>query len=228
MKKGEVLQTKTIAYYSGKIEIHKDGCYVGEQKIDCPKENQSLFERPFMQSGVYEPGLSNLTILPPNPSLDVRNDFVFIPIFLAVVLSLFFVVILKVKFFGLTLAEYLKPIWYFVLVAVVVVFWQYLVGVTAEGTSLQLRISQWVWEAMVLASVYRLSKIPRFSYSNMFFIGILYSFFIHGLKVSIRYFFYAKTLWYVLDRFLYGSLLVMLIAGVLGSVFVYLRKRKLG
>ena len=218
---------KTITYYSGKIEVNRDGCYIGEQKIDCPKEDQSLFQRPYMQSGIYEPGSSNLIILPPNPSLDVRNDFVFIPIFLAVVLSLFFVIILKVKIFGLTLTEYLKPIWYFVIVAITVVFWQYLVGVTAEGTSLQLRISQWVWEAMVLASAYKLSKIPDFGYRNMFFLGVLYSLIIHGLKVSIRYFFYTKTLWYVLDRFLYGSLLVIAIAGVLGSVFVYLRERKL-
>lgn len=217
---------KKIAYYSGKIEIHKDGCYVGEQKIDCPKGGQSLFERPFMQSGIYEPGSANLDILPPNPSLDVRNDLIFFSIFLTVVLGLFFAAILKVKIFGMTLAEYIKPIWYFVLVAAAAVFWQYLVGVTLEGTSLQLRISQWVWEAMILASAYKLSKIPGFSYGNMFFLGVLYSLFIHGLKVSIRYFFYAKTLWYVLDRFLYGSLLVMLIAFVLGSIFVYLKKKK--
>ena len=218
---------KTITYYSGKIEVNRDGCYIGEQKIDCPKEDQSLFQRPYMQSGIYEPGSSNLIILPPNPSLDVRNDFVFIPIFLAVVLSLFFVIILKVKIFGLTLTEYLKPIWYFVIVAITVVFWQYLVGVTAEGTSLQLRISQWVWEAMVLASAYKLSKIPDFGYRNMFFLGVLYSLIIHGLKVSIRYFFYTKTLWYVLDRFLYGSFLVMAIAVGLGSLFIFLRNKKL-
>ena len=216
---------KTIAHYSGKIEIHRDGCYVGEQKIDCPKGGQSLFERPFMQREVYAPGSSNLDILPPNPSLDIRNDLVFVSIFLAVVFGLFFVAILKAKIFGITLIEYVKPIWYFVLVAVATVFWQYLIGVTLEGTSLQLRISQWLWEAMVLASAYKLSRIPKFSYANMFFLGILYSLLIHGLKVSIRYFFYAKTLWYALDRFLYGGLLVMAIAFVLGSVFVYLKKK---
>ncbi|HBC73095.1 MAG: hypothetical protein UX91_C0007G0010 [Candidatus Amesbacteria bacterium GW2011_GWB1_47_19] len=183
--------------------------------------------RPSIQSGIYGPGSSSLTILPPHPPLDIRNDLIFIPVFLTVVLSLSLVTIFRVKIFGLTLAEYLRPVWYFVLVAIAVVFWQYLVGVKTEGTSLQLRISQWVWEAMVLASAYKLSKNPKFSYNNMLILGILFSFIIHGLKVSIRYFFYAKTLWYVLDRFLYGSLLVMLIAVGLGSVFILLRDKKL-
>ncbi len=217
---------KTIAYYSGKIEIHKDGCYVGEQKIDCPQTGQSLFQRPFMQSGVYEPGTSNLIILPPNPSWDIRNDFVFVPIFLAVVFCLAVLAIFKIKIFGKTMGEYLKPIWGFVAIAIAAVLWQYLVGVTLEGNSLQLRISQWLWEAMVLASAYKLSKISDFGYKNMFFLGVLYSLIIHGLKVAIRYFFYAKTLWYALDRFLYGGLLVMLIAVGLGSAFILIRNKK--
>ncbi|MDP3764613.1 MAG: hypothetical protein Q8Q95_03265 [bacterium] len=217
---------KTIAYYSGKIEIKKGGCYVGEQKIDCPKTGQSLFERPFMQSSVYEPGTSNLVILPSNPSWDIRNDFVFIPIFLAIVLSFFILAIFKIKVFGKTLGEYIKSIWYFIAIAIAAVLWQYLVGVTLEGNSLQLRISQWLWEAMVLASAYKLSKISNFGYKNMFFLGVLYSLIIHGLKVAIRYFFYEKTLWYALDRFLYGSLLVMLIVVGLGFAFILLRNKK--
>ncbi|PIP29789.1 hypothetical protein COU12_00050 [Candidatus Jorgensenbacteria bacterium CG10_big_fil_rev_8_21_14_0_10_54_38] len=217
---------KQLAYYSGTIEAHKDGCYVGGQKIDCPKEGQSLFERPFLQSGVYEPGSSALDVLPQNPALDVRNDFLFITIFLVVAAGLLSAAIFRVKIFGMTLAEYLKPIWYFVLVSVAVVFWQYLVGINLEGASLELRISQWVWEAMVLVSAYKLSRSRVFGYANAFFLGVLYTIFIHGLKVSIRYFFYAKTIWYALDRFLYGGLLVMAIAFILGSVFVYLRKRK--
>src|SRR3972149_9584352 len=217
-----------FAYVSGKIEVHKDGCYVGSQKLsECPKTNQSLFNQPFLQSGVYAPGSSNLDVLPPNPALDIRNDLVFVPISLAVALALVGLAIFKIKVFGMTLAEYLRPIWYFVLVAVATVFWQYLVGVNLEGNSIQLRISLWVWEAMILVSAYKLSKIPRFSYGNVLFLGILYSLFIHGLKVSIRYFFYAKTLWYVLDRFLYGSLLVMAIAVGLGSILILIRDRKL-
>jgi len=132
----------------------------------------------------------------------------------------------KAKILGKTLAEYLNPIWYFVLASVLTVLWQYFFGLKIDDNLTSLRISQWVWELMVLASAYKLSKIPGFSYGNMFFLGILFSLIIHGLKVTIRYFFYAKTLWYVADRFLYGSLLVIAIAFVLGSVFVYLERRK--
>lgn len=219
---------RTLAAYPGKIEVHKDGCYVQGQKLpECPKVNQSLFSQPFMQSGVFEPGSSDLRLLAANPALDVRNDLVFIPIFLIVSLSLLLAALFKIKIFGLTLGEYLRPIWYFVLISIAAVFWQYLVGVNLEGDSLELRISQWVWEAMILASAYKLSKNPKFSYGNMLFLGILYSVFIHGLKVSIRYFFYAKTLWYVADRFLYGSLLVMIIVFGLGSVLIFFRNRRI-
>jgi len=206
---------KQLVYYSGKIEFNKEGCFVSGQKVDCPQPPASRVTR----AG------DKLDVLPRIDSLDKRSDLVFTSIFLAVILSFGLLAIFKVKVFGKSLGEYLKPIWYFVLISVAAVFWQYLVGINLGGSSIQLRISQWVWEAIVLASAYKLSKIPNFSYRNMFFLGILYSLFIHGLKVSIRYFFYAKTLLYVLDRFLYGSLLVMAIAFVLGSVFVFLRKR---
>ena len=73
---------KSLAYYSGTIEVRKDGCYVGGQKIDCPSGGQSLFDRPFMQSGIYEPGSSNLNILPPNFSLRMLT-------WTSIVLSLF-------------------------------------------------------------------------------------------------------------------------------------------
>lgn len=215
-----------FAYVSGKIEVKKGGCFVGEQKIDCPQEGQALLERPFLQSGLVSPGASRLDLLPPNPVWDARNDVIFLPLFFLIVLGLFALYVTKVKIFGQTLAKYLRPIWYWVLLAVAVVFWQYLVGVTLPGDSLWLRISQLVWEIAVAASVYRLVKTPTANYGQFFCLGILYSFFIHGLKVSIRYFFYAQTLWYVADRFLYGSLLVMLIAAG-GCLLLFFKRRGL-
>lgn len=204
-----------LAYYSGKIEFNKEGCFVGGQKVDCPRGSEA---------GMTQSG-EKLNILPSLNALDLRNDAVFTTIFITVISIFFLLAILKVKIFGKTLGEYIKPIWYFILIAVLTVFWQYLFGLKIDDNLMALRISQWVWEIVVLASAYKLSKTPNFSYGNMFFLGILYSLFIHGLKVSIRYFFYDKTLLYCLDRFLYGSLLVMAIAAVLGSVFVYLRKK---
>lgn len=189
---------------------------MGNVKVDCPGRGQT---------GASPTSSYELDLLPSNQAWEIRNDLLFSIIFGGIILLFFLLAVLKTKILGKTLAEYLKPIWYFILVAVLTVFWQYLFGLQIDDNLTAIRISQWVWELMVLASAYKLSKIPDFSYGNMFFLGILYSLIIHGLKVTIRYFFYAKTLWYAADRFLYGSLLVMAIAFVLGSVFVYLERR---
>lgn len=208
--------TVSLSYYSGKIEGKPDGCYVGNVKVDCPGGGQT---------GTSPTGGYKLDLLPPNQAWEIRNDLLFSIIFGGIVLLFSSLAILKTKIFGKTLGEYIKPIWYFVLISILTVLWQYLFGLKMDDNLMAIRISQWVWELMVLASAYKLSRIPGFTYGNMFFLGILYSLIIHGLKVTIRYFFYAKTLWYIADRFLYGSLLVMAIAFVLGSVFVYLGRR---
>ena len=188
----------------------KDDCFVGQESVPCPSSAS----------------LGSLDVLPPNPNLEVRNDFVFIPIFLIVVLGFVAIFLLKLKIFGKTLGEYLKPIWPLPIVSLLVVGWQYLFGLRIDDNLIALKISQIIWEIAVGLSVYLLSRNITFSYRHIAVVGVFYSLLIHGIKVSIRYFFYDKTLWYVLDRFLYGSLLVMLIAVVLGSVFVYLRNSK--
>ncbi|KKU55500.1 hypothetical protein A3H89_01435 [Candidatus Amesbacteria bacterium RIFCSPLOWO2_02_FULL_48_11] len=206
---------KTTAYYSGKIETKNRECFVGNQKVDCPGSQ----EKNSTQTG------DKLDILPPSPILDKRGDFVFTSIILLVVIGYILLAVFKTRVFGKTLAEYVKPVWYFILISILIVLWQYLFGLRLDDNLMALRISQWLWQALVLASAYKLSKLPGTSYGNMLFLGILYSTIIHGLKVAIRYYFYDKTLLYTLDRFLYGSLLVMVFAFVLGSVFVYLKRR---
>ncbi len=206
---------KTTAYVSGKIETKNRDCFVGDQKVECPGSQT----KHYTQTG------DNLDVLPSIATLDKRNDFVFTSILLSVILSFILLTTFKIKIFGKTLGGYIKPIWYFVIISILTVFWQYLFGLKIDDNFLSIRISQWLWEAMVLISAYKLSKLPNFSYGNMFFLGVLYSLIIHGLKVVIRYYFYDKTLLYSLDRFLYGSLLVMAIAAVLGSTFVYLRRK---
>ncbi|MBU4257560.1 hypothetical protein KKC04_04080, partial [Patescibacteria group bacterium] len=64
-----------------------------------------------------------------------------------------------------------------------------------------------------------------FNILNVLILGVLYSIIIHGLKVSIRFFFYFKPVWYLLDRFLYGSLIVMIIVLITGPIFIYLKKK---
>ena len=206
---------KTTTYYSGKIETKNRECFVGNQKVDCPGSQ----EKNSTQTG------DKLDILPPSPILDKRGDFVFTSIILLVVIGYILLAVFKTRVFGKTLAEYVKPVWYFILISILIVLWQYLFGLRLDDNLMALRISQWLWQALVLASAYKLSKLPGTSYGNMLFLGILYSTIIHGLKVAIRYYFYDKTLLYTLDRFLYGSLLVMVFAFVLGSVFVYLKRR---
>ncbi len=190
-------------------------CFVGNVKVECPRENQV---------STSPSGGRVLNLFP--SSFEFRNDTLFSSLLGGIILIFSLLAIFKIKIFGKTLGEYLFPIWYFVVVAVLTVLWQYLVGLNMLDNALPIRISQWVWELMIVASAYKLSKNPTFSYGNMFFLGILYSLIIHGLKVSIRYFFYAKTINYVIDRFLYGSLLVMAIAFGLGSIFIYLRNKK--
>ena len=206
---------KTIAYYSGTIETKNRECFVGNQKVDCPGS----------QTKNYTQAGDKLDILASYKALDKRGDVVFSLILLIVILGLCLLPVFKVKIFGKTLSEYLKPIWYFILISILTVLWQYFFGLKIDDNFMALRISQWVWEAMVLIAAYKLSKIPDFSYANMFFLGILYSIIIHGLKVVIRYYFYGKTLLYAIDRFLYGSLLVIAIAFIGGSMIVFFKRK---
>lgn len=132
------------------------------------------------------------------------------------------------KIFGKTLKEYLWPIKYYVLGAVLVVLSQYIVfqGRTDQYPIL-IRLTQIFWELMVILSVIKLVRKYNFNIKNVFFIGVIYSVIIHGLKISIRYFFYEKDFLYLLGRFLYGSFLVMAVALPVGIAFIYFKKNPL-
>ena len=205
---------KTIADISGKIEMKNRECFVGNQKVDCPQTGKA-----FTTTG------DKLDLLPQIPSLENRSDPIFFIILLAIIVFFSVLAILRIKIFGKSLSEYTKPIWYLILISIAVVFWQYLVGLKIDENLLPLRISQWVWEACIALSAYKLIKNSNFGYGNLFFLGILYSLIIHGLKITIRYAFYEKTFLYMIDRFLYGSLLVMAIVFIGGSLFVFFRRR---
>jgi len=203
-----------LAYYSGKIEIKNRDCFIGGKKVDCPQSGKA-----------FTAGGDKLNLLPQIPSLEKRSDPIFFTILLAIIIFFSILTIFKIKIFGKTLAEYTSPIWYFILISVAAVAWQYLFGLKIDDNFLSIRISQWIWEICIAASAYKLIKTANFGYGNLFFLGILYSLIIHGLKVTVRYFFYEKTFLYLTDRFLYGSLLVMLIVFIGGSMFLYFRKK---
>src|SRR4030066_2300315 len=105
---------KTTAYYSGKIETKNRECFVGNQKVDCPGSQ----EKNSTQTG------DKLDILPPSPILDKRGDFVFTSIILLVVIGYILLAVFKTRVFGKTLAEYVKPVWYFILISILIVLWR--------------------------------------------------------------------------------------------------------
>lgn len=205
---------KTIAYYSGKIETKNRECLIGDQKVDCPQTGKA-----FTTTG------DKLNLLPQILSLEKRNDTLFFTLLLVVILGAAALAISKVKIFGKTLGEYFKPIWYLILISIAAVAWQYLFGLKIDDNFMSIRISQWVWEICIGASAYKLIKTANFGYGNLFFLGILYSLIIHGLKVTVRYLFYEKTFLYLADRFLYGGLLVMTIVFLGGSMLLFFKKR---
>ncbi len=206
---------KTIAYYSGKIEIKNRECYIGNQKVECPGS----------QTKSYTQAGDKLDLLPPIPSLEKRSNAVFFTLLLVVILGFAALILFKIKIFGKTLGEYVEPIWYFILISFAAVAWQYLFGLKIDDNFMSIRISQWVWEICVAASAYILIKKANFGYGNLFFLGVLYSLIIHGLKLTVRYLFYEKTFLYLIDRFLYGSLLVMIIVFFGGSMFLFFRRK---
>ena len=205
---------KAIAYYSGKIETRGRECFVGNQKVDCPQSNKAV-----TSTG------DKLDLLPQILPLEGRSDPIFFIILLAIIIFFSILAISRIKVFGKTLAEYIKPIWYLILISIAAVAWQYLFGLKMDDNFMSIRISQWIWEICIAASAYKLIKFSNFSYGNLFFLGVLYSLIIHGLKVTVRYFFYGKTLLYLADRFLYGSLLVMAIAFGLGSLYLFFKRK---
>lgn len=132
------------------------------------------------------------------------------------------------KIFGKTLKEYLWPIKYYIIVSVLIVISQYTVGLPlSDKYPIILNITQWVWELMIALSVIKLVRKYNFNIKNVFLLGVIYSIIIHGLKISIRYFFYDRTFWYLLGRFLYGSFLVMAVALPVGIAFIYFKKNPL-
>ena len=132
------------------------------------------------------------------------------------------------RVFGKSLSEYLLPIKFYVIGCIIVVLSQYLIGIPVQDAfPLFLNLTQAAWALLVALSVVKLIKHYGFGFKNVLFLGVLYSLIIHGLKVSIRAIFYAKPLDYLINRFLYGSSLVMMIVLILGPCFIYFKRKRL-
>ena len=139
------------------------------------------------------------------------------------------------KIFGKTVKEYIWPIWYYVMGAVLVVPLQYYVAVPlADRFPFILNITQALWALMVALSVIKLTVLYDFNFKNVLFLGVLYSIIIHGLKAFVfRVFLFpysdptiGQYVLHLLNRFLYGSFLVMVIVIILGLMFIKLKNNK--
>ena len=141
------------------------------------------------------------------------------------------------KIFGKTLKEYTVPIWYYIIGAVLVVISQYYIAIPirdAYGLPFVLNITQALWALMVALSVVKLTVLYDFNFKNVLFLGVLYSFIIHGLKAFVfRVFLFpypgfsvGQIHWHLFNRFFYGSFLVMVIVIILGLIFIKLKNNK--
>lgn len=138
------------------------------------------------------------------------------------------------KLFGKTLKEYVWPIRYYILISILVAISQYYVAVPLSdryGWPFLLNITQALWALMVAFSVIKLTVFYDFNFKNVLFLGGLYSVIIHGLKAFVfRVFLFpysgfpaGQIHWHLLNRFLYGSFLVMIIVIILGLLFIKLK-----
>ena len=136
------------------------------------------------------------------------------------------------KIFGKTLKEYIWPIKYYILISVLVVISQYYVALPLSRYSPYiLNLTQALWALMVALSVLKLTLYYNFNMKNVLFLGVLYSIIIHGLKAFVfRVFLFPYSdptieqyILHLLNRFFYGSFLVMIIVLILGPIFIKLR-----
>ena len=139
------------------------------------------------------------------------------------------------KIFGKTLKEYIWPIKYYIIGVVLVVIAQYYVASPLNDRyPFILNLTQALWALMVALSVVKLTLYHDFNFKNVLFLGVLYSFIIHGLKAFVfRAFLFPyqnipaeQVPLQLLNRFLYGSLLVMAIAIIIGLLFINLKKNQ--
>lgn len=136
------------------------------------------------------------------------------------------------KIFGKTLKEYILPIKYYILISILIVISQYYVAVPLSNRfPFILNITQALWALMVAFSVIKLTVFYNFNFKNVLFLGVLYSVIIHGLKAFVfRVFLFpysdptiGQYILHLLNRFLYGSFLVMVIVIILGLLFIKLK-----
>ena len=135
------------------------------------------------------------------------------------------------KVFKKTLKEYIWPIKFYIIISILIVISQYYIALPlSKNYPFILNLTQALWAIMVALSVIKLTLYYNFNIKNVLFLGILYSIVIHGLKAFVfRVFLFpysgtsTEVLGKIINKFLYGSFLVMVIVIILGLIFIKLR-----
>ncbi|MEK6887754.1 MAG: hypothetical protein AABX14_02295 [Candidatus Aenigmatarchaeota archaeon] len=138
------------------------------------------------------------------------------------------------KIFGKTFKEYLWTVKYYILISVMVVISQYYIAAPlSDRYPFLLNLTQALWALMVALAVMKLVKKHDFNMKNVIFVGVLFSIIIHGSKAFFfRIFLFPYSIpaeqvpAQLIGKFLYGSFLVMVIAIVIGAVFIYAKKKR--
>lgn len=232
-----VLAVFLLAGNVANAQLDPNKCYQGDKEVPCPRSQQDSSGTVEQKNVPVASPVADSTpleakqdwkndILPANLMADTRNDMVFYSITAAVFLFFLVIGLSGIRIFGKTLGEYIFPIWYYVLGSIVIVAIQYLVVVPYGGQFPYLdRITQAIWALLVVLSVVQQVRKNQFNFGNVLFLGLIYSFLIHGLKVFVRYSFYNKTLFYALDRFVYGAVLVMAVVIIVGAVMLVVNRK---
>lgn len=138
------------------------------------------------------------------------------------------------RIFGKTIKEYIWPIKYYILIAILVVISQYYIALPLSGQyPYILNLTQALWAIMVALSVVKMTINYNFNMKNVLFLGVLYSIIIHGLKAFFfRIFLFPYSgsfndiMLKIFEKFFYGSSLVMAIVIILGLIFIKIKNNQ--
>ncbi len=219
-KKALALLALILIFQAILVFSSPEKCYIGEKEVPCPGSNT-------INQGTNVDRDWQRDLLPENFMPDERNDPLFISFFIIVLMSVIGLAFLKIKIFDKTLAEYVKPIWGYLLGAFIVASSQYLVlemNLIMSQFSLLLRLSQGLWALLVGLGIAKLVTKENFNLKQILFAGLLFNIAIMMTKVSIRYFFYGRSIFYVVDRLLYGTILVMFVTLFVGGLLLFLKR----
>lgn len=219
--------TSVFAFSNSEKVIER--CYKEDVEVVCPQRPQSeKLNFDFSTSDEWQ-----RDILPENFMSNKRNNPLFISFFVLVLVSIAGLFFSGVKIFGKKLTEYINPIKYYLLGSFIVAASQYVILeinnfymlLTTSQFSFIVRLSQALWGLFVALAIVKLVTKENFNLKQILFTAVFFNIAIMMTKVSIRYFLYGRSIFYVVDRLLYGTILILFLTLIVGGTCL-LSKRK--